>query len=165
MSAGSAGVGSSAPLAGSEGVEPVVVTSFPAFRSEEWIRTEFDRLRAPTSVLEGVGLNPQFMTDFPSVGLYPTKVAQVQEQIRTALFRQALFKVQNVEVTHLEDCRDDRLLQRVAGRAGGSLAGRLLDARNPPDVQLLHEDGALRLGVQVPDAGSGLSRLHWYWRR
>ncbi|CAK0819226.1 unnamed protein product [Prorocentrum cordatum] len=140
MSAGSAGVGSSAPLAGSEGVEPVVVTSFPAFRSEEWIRTEFDRLRAPTSVLEGVGLNPQFMTDFPSVGLYPTKVAQVQEQIRTALFRQALFKVQNVEVTHLEDCRDDRLLQRVAGRAGGSLAGRLLDARNPPDVQLLHEE-------------------------
>uniref|UniRef100_A0A7S4Q5T9 Uncharacterized protein n=1 Tax=Alexandrium monilatum TaxID=311494 RepID=A0A7S4Q5T9_9DINO len=85
--------------------------SFPAYRSEEWIRSEFDRIRAPPEALQGADISPSYMTSFPTVNLYPGKVAQVREQIRTALFRQALFKVQNVEVTYLDECPDVELMR------------------------------------------------------
>eukprot|EP00434_Breviolum_minutum_P003218 symbB.v1.2.002832.t1/scaffold144.1/size299099/10 len=62
---------------------------FPAFRSQQWIKSDFDKLRCPSVMLEGVDLQPAFMTNFPSVNLYPGKVKQVREQIRFALFRQA----------------------------------------------------------------------------
>jgi len=114
--------------------------SFPAFRSEEWIKAEFDRLQVPSMVLEGVDLSPAYMTSFPTVGLFPGKVAQVRQQIKTALFRQALFKVQNTEVTYLDECRDMRVLQRITLQTGSSLLGRAVDLRNPSDVKLLHEE-------------------------
>merc|ERR1712187_328018 len=114
--------------------------AFPAFRSEEWIRKEFDAIKAPAAVLEGAELSPDFMSAFPSVGLYPEKVAQVRDQIKTALFRQALFKVQNVEVTYLDECKDQRIIQRVAENTSPSYIGAASDIRNPKDVELLREE-------------------------
>merc|ERR1712039_1033130 len=114
--------------------------TFPAFRSEKWIKAEFDRLRAPPAVLEGADLSPEYMTAYPTVNLYPGKVAQVKEQIRTALFRQALFKVQNVEVTYMGECKEPRILQQVARANGSSLFGKALDWRNPSDVELLRDE-------------------------
>uniref|UniRef100_A0A7S4Q7U2 Uncharacterized protein n=1 Tax=Alexandrium monilatum TaxID=311494 RepID=A0A7S4Q7U2_9DINO len=114
--------------------------SFPAYRSEEWIRSEFDRIRAPPEALQGADISPSYMTSFPTVNLYPGKVAQVREQIRTALFRQALFKVQNVEVTYLDECPEARVVRNIARRQGSSLLGRALDTRNPPDVELMREE-------------------------
>eukprot|EP00931_Biecheleriopsis_adriatica_P008567 TRINITY_DN109722_c0_g1_i1.p1 TRINITY_DN109722_c0_g1~~TRINITY_DN109722_c0_g1_i1.p1 ORF type:complete len:213 (-),score=51.63 TRINITY_DN109722_c0_g1_i1:364-909(-) len=119
---------------GSESVQ------FPAFRSEQWIKAEFDKLRAPSCLLEGVKLQPEYMTSYPTVGLYPGKVAQVQEQMKGALFRQALFKIQNVEVTRMEECKDARVLQRIVQSQSTSLAGRLMDMRNPRDVKLMREE-------------------------
>ncbi|CAE7940611.1 unnamed protein product [Symbiodinium necroappetens] len=80
------------------------------------------------------------MASFPTVGLYPGKVRQVRDQIRTALFRQALFKVQNVEVTYLDECKDARVLKRIVKSASPSLLGRMLDLRNPKDVAVLREE-------------------------
>mmetsp|Transcript_19297 Transcript_19297/g.60643 ORF Transcript_19297/g.60643 Transcript_19297/m.60643 type:complete len:192 (+) Transcript_19297:84-659(+) len=135
--AAAAPAGASAASSSGGDAEPL---SFPAFRSEEWIRAEFDRLRAPAQILEGADLSPAYMTAFPTVNLYPGKVAQVREQIRTALFRQALFKVQNIEVTYLDECREPRVLRTIAQRAGSSLLGRAIDSRNPTDVELLREE-------------------------
>ncbi|CAE8609590.1 unnamed protein product, partial [Polarella glacialis] len=113
---------------------------FPAFRSEKWIKAEFDKLKAPSILLDGVSLQPAYMTAYPTVGLYPAKVKQVREQIKTALFRQALFKIQNVEVTYMEECKDARVLQRIVQNQSSSIAGRLLDLRNPKDVELMREE-------------------------
>eukprot|EP00440_Ansanella_granifera_P065245 gb/GFBE01070754.1/.p1 GENE.gb/GFBE01070754.1/~~gb/GFBE01070754.1/.p1 ORF type:complete len:181 (+),score=25.01 gb/GFBE01070754.1/:1-543(+) len=113
---------------------------FPGFRSEKWIKAEFDKLRAPECVLEGCDLQPEYMTAYPTVGLYPGKVRQVRDQMKSALFRQALFKIQNVEVTYMDECRDARVLRRIVQGEGSSLAGRLLDMRNPKDVHLIREE-------------------------
>lgn len=90
--------------------------TFPGFRSEEWIRKEFDSIQPPSEVLKGADLMPSYIREFPTSGLYPGKVAAVQLQIRQALFRQALFKVQNTEVTYMDECKDLRVLRRVVDR-------------------------------------------------
>mmetsp|Transcript_37457 Transcript_37457/g.67730 ORF Transcript_37457/g.67730 Transcript_37457/m.67730 type:complete len:180 (+) Transcript_37457:40-579(+) len=119
---------------GAESVE------FPPFRSEQWIKAEFDKLKPPECLLDGVDLSPEYMTSYATVNLYPGKVKQVRDQIRSALFRQALFKVQNVEVTYMDDCRDARVLQRIVETPNSSWVGRLLDMRNPRDVELIQEE-------------------------
>eukprot|EP00933_Yihiella_yeosuensis_P058552 TRINITY_DN59109_c0_g1_i1.p1 TRINITY_DN59109_c0_g1~~TRINITY_DN59109_c0_g1_i1.p1 ORF type:complete len:178 (-),score=40.73 TRINITY_DN59109_c0_g1_i1:149-682(-) len=125
--------------AGTDGDVGACRVEFPAFRSEKWIKEEFGGLKAPPALLEGVDLSPKFMTDLPTVGLYPGKVRQVREQIRTSLFRQALFKVQNVEVTYMDECKDARVLQRIV-KSDPSWAGSLMDLRNPKDVRLMREE-------------------------
>eukprot|EP00929_Paragymnodinium_shiwhaense_P063151 TRINITY_DN31568_c0_g1_i1.p1 TRINITY_DN31568_c0_g1~~TRINITY_DN31568_c0_g1_i1.p1 ORF type:complete len:196 (-),score=38.35 TRINITY_DN31568_c0_g1_i1:253-840(-) len=119
---------------------PTAPISFPAFRSEAWIRATFDKLRAPAAVLRGVDLTPTYMLTFPSVGYYPNKVAHAKEEIRTALFRQALSKVQNVEVTYMEECKESRILENVVAREQSSVLGSAFDMGNPKDVQFVTEE-------------------------
>eukprot|EP00927_Polykrikos_kofoidii_P073308 TRINITY_DN69355_c0_g1_i1.p1 TRINITY_DN69355_c0_g1~~TRINITY_DN69355_c0_g1_i1.p1 ORF type:complete len:179 (-),score=24.61 TRINITY_DN69355_c0_g1_i1:110-646(-) len=128
-----------AEQAGSTDGQPHRV-EFPAFRSEEWLQTGFNMLRPPREVLESAELSPEYMANFPTVGLYPGKVAQVREQIRVSLFRQALAKVQNVEVTFLDECKEARVLENVAKLAQPSYFGRVLDSQNPSDVELITEE-------------------------
>eukprot|EP00928_Gymnodinium_smaydae_P016187 TRINITY_DN1603_c0_g1_i3.p1 TRINITY_DN1603_c0_g1~~TRINITY_DN1603_c0_g1_i3.p1 ORF type:complete len:217 (+),score=34.02 TRINITY_DN1603_c0_g1_i3:80-652(+) len=113
---------------------------FPAFRSEEWIKTEFDKIHAPAAVLDGVDISPQTMFTFPTVNMFPGKVAQVREQIKTALYRQVLFKVQNVEVTYMDECREDRILRNVAARSPNLLMSKFLDYGNPADVTAMQDE-------------------------
>mmetsp|Transcript_106362 Transcript_106362/g.184946 ORF Transcript_106362/g.184946 Transcript_106362/m.184946 type:complete len:185 (+) Transcript_106362:46-600(+) len=115
--------------------------AFPAFRSEKWIKTEFDKIRPPSEVLHGTDLTPAYMANYPTAGLFPGKVAQVREQIRTALFRQALFKVQNVEVTYMEECRDPRVIMQIAASNQRSLLGNAIDWwNNPKDVEMIRDE-------------------------
>ena len=95
---------------------------FPAFRSSEWIESEdFQEMKVPYATLEGIQMNPAFMNEFPTSALFPGKVARVKDQMRRYLFRQAVAKVQNVEVTHLDSCKEDRILLEVFGKGGGKM--------------------------------------------
>ena len=86
---------------------------FPAFRSEDWIKSLTERpLVAPTEVLHDAELQPEHMERFPSAHMYAKKAEQVRQQIRSTLFKQAIFKIQNVEVMH--NCKDSRELMRVS---------------------------------------------------
>jgi hypothetical protein len=74
----------------------------------------FDKeLALPADCLRAsdVDLTPNYVRQY--VGLFPQKVQQVRDQIRRTLFRQVLFKIQNVEVTHMKSCRADRVLAEV----------------------------------------------------
>jgi len=118
--------------------------TFPAFRTKKWIKNECSKLKAPPEVLAGVDLSPQYMTSFPTIGLYPGKVAEAREEIRTALFRQAVLKVQNVEVTYMDECRELRVIKNVMEQMSPSLlgraAGKVLDSRQPSDVSLMRQE-------------------------
>ena len=59
--------------------------------------------------------------------------------MRRTLFRQALFKVQNVEVTYMDSCKTDRIMQRIAGR--GEASGMTVwDLGQPWDRSLMREE-------------------------
>mmetsp|Transcript_36453 Transcript_36453/g.77527 ORF Transcript_36453/g.77527 Transcript_36453/m.77527 type:complete len:196 (-) Transcript_36453:187-774(-) len=141
----SAASSSTAPAEEAPPTTTTATVSFPAFRSEEWIKSDFDKIKAPPKVLEGQDLMPGYLGDFPTSGLYPKQVANVREQIRVSLFRQALFKVQNTEVTYMEECKDLRKLTKVAPR-GDSPSLISLFARGsefwsyPSDAKLLCEE-------------------------
>lgn len=101
--------------------------SFPAFRSDLWVQGLVDNHVCPPEVLKGVDMTPDYMASNPSAALYVNKARETREQIRRALFRHALFKVQNVEVT--TDCKLDRQLVSItANRADQSLLRNSLDA-------------------------------------
>ena len=104
--------------------------SFPAFRSAEWINDLIDNHVCFPSVLQTVDLTPDYMTSSGSASLYKTKSSAAREQIRRALFRHSLFKIQNAEVTYAS-CSDPRTLLDVTltknQDSGGSISGRLFD--------------------------------------
>eukprot|EP00920_Eleutheroschizon_duboscqi_P024522 GHVT01060908.1.p1 GENE.GHVT01060908.1~~GHVT01060908.1.p1 ORF type:complete len:192 (+),score=27.81 GHVT01060908.1:244-819(+) len=110
---------------------------FPAFRDSAWVASAFTTMTAPPAVLQGADLTPSYMASFETVGLYMDKVRAVKEELKRALFRQALFKVQNVEVMHLEQCRQMRSITRVQPVANPWDLFRLF---RPRDVRLLGEE-------------------------
>ncbi|CAD7951190.1 unnamed protein product [Amoebophrya sp. A120] len=63
--------------------------------------------------LSEIDLTPSYIKNFPTANLFPQKVQEVREQIRRTLFRQVLFKIQNVEVTYMKKCKQDRRLVEV----------------------------------------------------
>lgn len=91
-------------------------------------------------MLQGIDLTPEYMSSFPTVNLYPGKVQQVKEQIRSSLFRQAVFKVQNVEVTFMDECKEMRVIKHIAQTESRSLLGRVLEFQDPSDVKHLREE-------------------------
>ncbi|CEL93796.1 unnamed protein product [Vitrella brassicaformis CCMP3155] len=109
---------------------------FPAFRTAEWIRDNYSKGRPPPEVLEGVDLSPRYMLSFETIGLYMDKVRAVKDEIRRALFRQSLYKVQNVEVTYMASCPRPRVLKTVEKNA----KPLNLSILRPKDVTLLCEE-------------------------
>jgi hypothetical protein len=90
--------------------ERIIIFEFPAYRSAEWMKRP---LVAPTEILRDADLKPQHMQYFPNNALFQSKAASVREQIRTALFRQALYKVQNVEIMDSSCSSNFRVLAAV----------------------------------------------------
>jgi hypothetical protein len=107
--------------------------TFPPFRSEEWIKELVDSMYVPPSVLEGIDITPEYMANNPTANLYRNKASAAKDQIRRALFRHALFKIQNIEVTNT--CRDDRILVSIQKTADSSFFRDGLDKITNPDTQ------------------------------
>ncbi|CBZ54118.1 conserved hypothetical protein [Neospora caninum Liverpool] len=81
---------------------------------------------------------PAYLASFPTAGLYMQRVQQVKWTIKRALFRQCLFKIQNVEVLEMKRCKRPRRLvssdirydaesERRASLAPSSLSRASLD--------------------------------------
>lgn len=64
----------------------------------------------PVQMLSGVTLSPAWMKAYETVNHFKARQKAVQEEIRRALFRQALFKIQNVEVMYMKKCPSNRVL-------------------------------------------------------
>lgn len=84
---------------------------FPAYRSSEWMQLP---LSTPLQILASVNLQPSHMQYFPNDKLFQVKSSLVREQIRTCLFRHALYKVQNVEVMDSSCSSNSRQLISVS---------------------------------------------------
>jgi hypothetical protein len=113
---------------------------FPSFRSDEWVKELIGDHVCPPEVLKGVDLTPAYMASNPSAALYVNKARETREQMRRALFRHSLFKVQNVEVT--SDCRLDRVLTSISSNGNSkSLSRDLIDSlTNDSSTHLVHEE-------------------------
>ncbi|EKX73300.1 conserved hypothetical protein [Theileria equi strain WA] len=85
---------------------------FPAFRSEEWLQ-ENRLMPSVPQCLTNVLLEPQSLMKYTHVRAYQLKANSVRTEMRNSLFRQALFKIQNIEVLSLGECKNDRLLKEI----------------------------------------------------
>ena len=112
---------------------------FPAFRTPQWISSLIDSLYVHPRILKDIDLTPEYMANNATANLYRNKTAAAKEQIRRALFRHALFKIQNIEVTF--DCREDRVLESVEKVATQSFVRDGWDrVMNPESQKLLLEE-------------------------
>ncbi|EDO05547.2 hypothetical protein BBOV_I004660 [Babesia bovis T2Bo] len=94
------------------------IFSFPAYRSSEWL--ERHRLMpAVQGCLKGVTLQPRSLLYYSHVKAYEIKAEKVRSEIRNALFRQALFKIQNIEVVASSKCNEDRKLIDIIPKSAG----------------------------------------------
>ncbi len=73
----------------------------------------------PRDCLVNVDLQPEHMQRFPSAHLFAKKASDIKDQMRRALFRQALYKIQNVEVT--DSCQANRKLLSVEAQTHSDL--------------------------------------------
>lgn len=100
---------------------------FPCFRSDKWLGTIMDgALPLPTGVMENMDITPDYMARWPTANLFPAKMKETKEKMRRMLFRQALFKIQNVEVTQMETCKSLRTLKEVTNHMMNPTSGRML---------------------------------------
>jgi hypothetical protein len=90
--------------------------TFPPFRSEEWLAEIVRSPYFPPSMLATTDLTPQYMSSNPTAALYKSKMDETKRQIKRALFRHAIFKIQNVEV--VAKCDKDRVLLEIESVAG-----------------------------------------------
>lgn len=88
------------------------IFSFPAYRSTEWLE-QHRQMPAVKGCLENTILQPQSLVQYSHIRAYKVKAEYVRQELRNALFRQALFKVQNIEVLSLNKCKNDRILQEI----------------------------------------------------
>ncbi|XP_955204.1 uncharacterized protein TA04945 [Theileria annulata] len=86
---------------------------FPPFRSQEWLE-ENKTLKAVEPSLCDVSIQPRGLLNYSHVKAYEIKANSVRKEIRNALFRQALFKIQNIEVISYKYCKNDRLLTDIS---------------------------------------------------
>ncbi|PFH35019.1 hypothetical protein BESB_059060 [Besnoitia besnoiti] len=89
-----------APLAPSERAAEAQAASASAFPP----------LFPPEFCFRGFDPMPAYLASFPTAGLYLQRVRQVRWSIKRALFRQSLFKIQNVEVLEMKRCKRPRRL-------------------------------------------------------
>jgi hypothetical protein len=111
---------------------------FPAYRSADWLKDLVDSLYVHPRVLFGVDITPEYMANNSTAALYRNRADAAREQIRRALFRHALFKIQNIEVTF--DCRDDRILESVDKVDRSVIRDTWDRLMNPESQKLLSEE-------------------------
>ncbi|EER08936.1 conserved hypothetical protein [Perkinsus marinus ATCC 50983] len=80
---------------------------FPAYRDKRWITKIMKGFQMPDGVLDDTDITPDYLSKDPTAGFFTSKVANVKDQIKRALFRHCLFKIQNVEVQTLQkECEE-----------------------------------------------------------
>jgi len=97
----------------------------------------FRNMEPPSEVLAADTTAPISLTRFELPGgAFSTRVADVKRDIRKSLFRQAISKVQNVEVMYMGECKENRILKSV------DTVGRPWDLNflRSRDNQLLREE-------------------------
>ncbi|SCN12731.1 conserved Plasmodium protein, unknown function [Plasmodium malariae] len=60
-----------------------------------------------------VHFRPEFLKNYEHTINFEQKAEQVIRQIKSALFRQAIYKIQNVEVVAMHECKEDRVLEKI----------------------------------------------------
>ncbi|ORM41238.1 uncharacterized protein BXIN_0894 [Babesia sp. Xinjiang] len=124
----------------------VIGFSFPAYRSAEWL--ERHRLMsAVPGCLVNVAIEPKSLGSYAYVRAYELKAEKVRAEIRDALFRQALFKVQNIEVVASKKCPNDRVLLQITKKA-----------RRWPAVDLLRKNALISEEVWHLDRCGSIQR-------
>lgn len=102
--------------------------SFPAYRSEDWL--EQNRLMpAVEECLSGITIQPKSLMQYSHIRAYEAKAANVRRELRNALFRQALFKIQNIEVASLRKCKQPRILREIRKVDGTSYISNFLTGK------------------------------------
>lgn len=90
---------------------------FPCFRDKEWMQKNESNLKYPDEFLK-VSFRPEFLKNYENVKNFEEKVEYVIRQIKTALFRQAIYKIQNIEVLAMGECKEDRVLEKIKQMKG-----------------------------------------------
>ncbi|KYN98853.1 hypothetical protein PGSY75_1121200 [Plasmodium gaboni] len=85
---------------------------FPCFRDKKWIQEKGTNMQYPHEFLN-VHFRPDFLKNYEHTKDFEKKIEHVINQIKTALFRQAIYKIQNVEVVAMHECKDDRVLEKI----------------------------------------------------
>ncbi|GIX65108.1 COPII coat assembly protein SEC16 [Babesia caballi] len=93
-------------------VESIGLFSFPAYRSAEWLE-QHRLMPAVPGCLDNVSIEPQTLLNYANSKAYALKADAVRAEIRNALFRQALFKIQNIEVVASNKCPKYRILREI----------------------------------------------------
>nr|PIM02993.1 hypothetical protein TGCOUG_227890 [Toxoplasma gondii COUG] len=101
---------SSASLAAAAAVELQAAEGKPGGTTEGAASPTFAPLVPPAFCFRDFEPVPAYLASFPTAGLYVQRVQQVKWTIKRALFRQSLFKIQNVEVLEMKRCRQPRRL-------------------------------------------------------
>lgn len=112
--------------------------SFPCFRDDDFVARMMDEsLVLPKPFLIGEDLTPLGIKQNYTAHQFPAKVEKVKDQFRHSLFRQAIFKIQNVEVVHMGECKEQRIVKEIIHNQNPST---WMDLTNPSDVSLMREE-------------------------
>ncbi|VWU50353.1 conserved protein, unknown function [Hepatocystis sp. ex Piliocolobus tephrosceles] len=85
---------------------------FPCFRDKKWMEENGTNLKYPDEFLN-VYFRPEFLKSYQHTTTYEEKIKHVIKQIKSALFRQAIYKIQNVEVLAMHECKEERVLEKI----------------------------------------------------
>ncbi|SBT77092.1 conserved Plasmodium protein, unknown function [Plasmodium ovale] len=85
---------------------------FPCFRDKKWIKENGANMKHPDEFLN-VQFRPEFLKNYEHTVNFEKRAEQVTQQIKAALFRQAIYKVQNVEVMAMQECKEERVLEKI----------------------------------------------------
>ncbi|GAB66487.1 hypothetical protein PCYB_092720 [Plasmodium cynomolgi strain B] len=86
--------------------------TFPCFRDKKWMKENGSNMKYPDAFLN-VNFRPQFLRNYEHTVNFEERADQVIRQIKSALFRQAIYKIQNVEVVAMHECKEDRVLESI----------------------------------------------------
>ncbi|GAW80980.1 hypothetical protein, conserved [Plasmodium gonderi] len=86
--------------------------TFPCFRDKKWMKENGTNMKYPETFLN-VHFRPEFLRNYEHTANFEKKAEQVIKQIKSALFRQAIYKIQNIEVVSMNECKEDRVLENI----------------------------------------------------
>ncbi|CRG96260.1 conserved Plasmodium protein, unknown function [Plasmodium gallinaceum] len=86
--------------------------TFPCFRDKKWMKQNGTNMKYPDEFFN-VQFRPDFLRYYEHTINFEEKVKHVIDQIKSALFRQAIYKIQNIEVMAMNECKEDRVLEKI----------------------------------------------------
>ncbi|CXI43784.1 conserved Plasmodium protein, unknown function [Plasmodium berghei] len=85
---------------------------FPCFRDKTWMKENGGNMNYPDEFFN-VDFCPEFLKNYEHIVNFQEKIDQIIKQIKSALFRQAIYKIQNIEVLAMNECKEDRVLENI----------------------------------------------------